>query len=65
MEVNELLNYFEDKGVSIQITLSVGELPTVHALFKYEGEQKLLNTESDTLISSLRLMRDKYENHAL
>lgn len=50
-----LFNKFQEEEIPTQITLGIGELPTVHALHK----GSLYKTEEDTVLQALLKMRDK------
>lgn len=56
--MNELLEYFKEKGVAIQITLDIGMNPTVHALY-LKDQERLHKTEAKTIESALELMKYK------
>lgn len=52
--MNELLDFFQEEGVAIQITLDIGKRPTVHAL--HNGIHR---SEHDTIVGALELMKEK------
>ena len=55
----ELINFFKEHGVSIQITLDINHAPTVHA-FIGNNKKDLYRTEGITLSHALALMKEKY-----
>lgn len=61
MSLEEYLNFFKEKNVSIQITLDIDRKPTVHALQpKRDFERSYIKmTEADTLLEALEQMKIK------
>ena len=57
--MKELLEFFKEHRVPIQITLDLDCKPTVHALYKYNGDN-IHATEGETLEDALLAMRKKY-----
>jgi hypothetical protein len=59
--MEELLEFFKDEGVPIQITLDPDKRVTVNALYKKEvGERHYVKmTEAATLIEALEQMKVK------
>ena len=55
----ELIEFFKEHGVSIQITLDIEHAPTVHA-FIGDKYKDLHRTEGVTLGHALALMKEKY-----
>lgn len=53
--MDELLDYFKERNVAIQITLDIGENPTVHAIH----EREIFRTEATTIKSALERMKYK------
>lgn len=56
--VEELFDFFEREGVSIQVTLSSGQKPTVHAIPKDKTVSDLIYTEGDTIVEALENMKE-------
>lgn len=54
--MEELLKFFKDENVAIQITIEVRGLPTVHA-FDRNNYNKFLVTEGDTVFKALKKMK--------
>lgn len=57
--MEELLNFFQSKGISIQITLDTSRKPTVHAFHEQDGERNLYMTEDETTLGALKKMKEK------
>lgn len=57
--MEELLEFFKIKGNSIQITVNIGEMPTVHAFHKENDKRNLHKTEDDTVLGALKKMKQK------
>jgi hypothetical protein len=55
--MEELLNFFKENGVALQLTLDIGLNPTVHAFHKSEGVMNLHSTEGETLTEALEDMK--------
>ena len=55
----ELINFFKEREVAIQITLDTDYLPTVHAFMGHKYKD-LHRTEGTTLAHALALMKEKY-----
>lgn len=53
--MEDLFKFFEDRAISIQITLDHGRLPTVHAM--YQGN--IHETSGQTVLYCLQRMREK------
>ena len=58
--MKELLEFFKEYRVPIQITLDPDANPTVHALYKYNGENIHMTT-AETLEGALLAMKKEYE----
>ena len=56
--VEELFDFFEKEGVLIQVVLSSGQKPTVHAIPKDRKVFDLVYTEGDTIIEALENMKE-------
>lgn len=61
MTLEGYLRFFQEQGVSIQITLDVGRRPNVYALHpKKDFERTVMKTtEADTLLEALEQMKVK------
>jgi hypothetical protein len=59
--IEQLLEMFKEKGVSIQITADRDKNPTVHAFIWNEEEKgyKLHDTVHETVVGALELMKEK------
>ena len=58
-KLGELLHFFAENKVPIQLTLDPDVNPTVHALFKYNGDT-IQATEEEILEYALLAMKNKY-----
>lgn len=62
--IKELFDFFEKERVSIQIVLSSGQKPTVHAIPKDRTVFDSVYTEGDTIVEALenmkKLLFDRY-----
>ena len=57
--MEELLEFFREHKVSIQITVEPHVNPTVHAIFKYNGDEVHVST-GETVAEALQAMKNKY-----
>lgn len=57
--MEQLLKFFEENKVALQITLDIGKKPTVHAFHKDEGIMNLHNTVGLTVEEALENMKIK------
>jgi len=60
--MEELLNFFSDNEVAIQITCDVGVKPTVHAMQKGHSMSDLIFADGDTVIEALENTKQKIFN---
>lgn len=62
--MEELLQFFKEKEVSLQITLDINERPTVHAIEKEHGLGDLEFASGETLVEALKNMKWKlFDQH--
>lgn len=57
--MEELLKFFKEEGVALQITLDINHKPTVHAIPNGGNMYELQFTDGDTLVEALQNMKEK------
>lgn len=57
--MEELLNFFKDNGVALQITLDLESKPTVHAIPQGRSVIDLEFTDGDNVVEALENMKVK------
>lgn len=62
--MEELLKFFEEEGISLQITLDINQKPTVHALDSRGIVLGLQYADGETVIKALQNMKEKLFNNS-